>query len=751
MYLSGSWQIRRMDTADRQELRLDRRARTPAARRRAPACRAAPRSSRSSARRTRRTSARFLDFLASEPVYAEYMARTENIPAHAGVAKKGVDYKLSPPAKAALDVFVARRAQALAGRLRRSRATSYNRALFNPTAARLGQAIVGEMSLDDALKRISAGHRRAGQGGAASKPAARPAARRAGPLHRGSARSRRCAAARSPSRRAALDVVDVPMRALQRVLGVPRIGWMFVGAEPGRSSALFTFLPIVIDFCYAFTGGVELLSVAAARSPALDNFADAVRVRAATSTRRRCRKDLFWRAIFNTGEFAALQVGLMVAVRAVTALVLNRKIFGRGFFRGVFFYPVLLSPVVVALIWKWVLQREGVLNALLARRRRIAGRTGSPTRAGRSSGCVFVSIWAHMGFYTLILLAGLQAIPRDLYEAAEMDAASPWRRLPRITLPLLMPSLLVVLVLGADPRGADLRRGVRADRRRARDRRRPSSSSSSTRPASREAIRQYGLAAAASLRARRRRCSCSRSRSCACRAARHRGPRRTRRWLASRAHADARRAAARRADWTDWLSYAYLLLGIAADVRARRCGWCCRRSRRRPRSTSFRRTCCRTARRGRASPGLDDPLPLFRVTLPDGTTRDARRTAPHRHRRRRWSIPQQPEEEIKVNIRDREPVRELQLRRPGNYIEIFGKFDFGRYLWNSVFITVVATLITLLFNAMAAFALSQIPLRGPRRRVPAHPRHADDPADDHPGAELPGRRRSSGCSTACGA
>ena len=59
----------------------------------------------------------------------------------------------------------------------------------------------------------------------------------------------------------------------------------------------------------------------------------------------------------------------------------------------------------------------------------------------------FVSIWAHMGFYTLILLAGLQAIPADLYEAAQLDKASPWRSLTRITLPLLMPNLLVVFVL----------------------------------------------------------------------------------------------------------------------------------------------------------------------------------------------------------------------------------------------------------------------------------------------------------------
>ena len=159
-----------------------------------------------------------------------------------------------------------------------------------------------------------------------------------------------------------------------------------------------------------------------------------------------CRKDLFWRAVYNTGAFAILQVTLMVLFSLVTALVLNRKVLGRGFFRGVFFYPVLLSPVVVALIWKWILQREGVLNALV----QSAGGTGVEwlnVSGWAFSWTVFVSIWAHMGFYTLILLAGLQAIPAELYEAAQMDHASPWRRFSRITLPLLMPNLLVVVVL----------------------------------------------------------------------------------------------------------------------------------------------------------------------------------------------------------------------------------------------------------------------------------------------------------------
>jgi alpha-1,4-digalacturonate transport system permease protein len=207
---------------------------------------------------------------------------------------------------------------------------------------------------------------------------------------------------------------------------------------------LFTFLPIVIDFAFAFTGGVELYP---AQRPFVgaENFATLFECTNYLDPST-CRKDLFWRAVYNTGAFAMLQVTLMVMFSLITALVLNRKILGRGFFRGVFFYPVLLSPVVVALIWKWILQREGVLNALV----QAAGGSGIEwlnVSAWAFSWTVFVSIWAHMGFYTLILLAGLQAIPADLYEAAQMDHASPWRRFSRITLPLLMPSLLVVVVL----------------------------------------------------------------------------------------------------------------------------------------------------------------------------------------------------------------------------------------------------------------------------------------------------------------
>ena len=241
---------------------------------------------------------------------------------------------------------------------------------------------------------------------------------------------------------AAMNLPERPMRWAQRRLG-PSLAWLFVGPNLAVFG-LFTFLPILIDFWYALTGSTNLLPgerpwIGLGNLHALLRCGDYLDPSS-------CERDLFWHGIYNTLWFVVIQVGLMVLFSLGTALALNKRIVARGFFRAVFFYPVLLSPVVVALIWKWILQRNGVLNAALV------GMGGHPAEwlvnAHSAFGwTVFVSIWAHMGFYTLILLAGLQAIPKDVYEAAEMDAARPWTRLRRLTLPLLMPSLVVVGVL----------------------------------------------------------------------------------------------------------------------------------------------------------------------------------------------------------------------------------------------------------------------------------------------------------------
>lgn len=241
---------------------------------------------------------------------------------------------------------------------------------------------------------------------------------------------------------ALMDLPERPMRWAQRRFG-PRLAWLFVGPNL-VVFGLFTFLPILLNAWYAVTGGTQL--PLAERPWVGAGNMQALLACGSYLDPSSCEQDLFWHGVWNTLGFVVLQVSLMVGFSTLTALALNKRIPGRGFFRAAFFYPVLLSPVVVALIWKWALQRNGVLNAVLAS---AGGRPHDWLLDGGSAfgWTVFVSIWAHMGFYTLILLAGLQAIPRDVYEAAEMDAAPPRTRFRRITLPLLMPTLLVVLVL----------------------------------------------------------------------------------------------------------------------------------------------------------------------------------------------------------------------------------------------------------------------------------------------------------------
>jgi len=129
------------------------------------------------------------------------------------------------------------------------------------------------------------------------------------------------------------------------------------------------------------------------------------------------------------------------------ALALNTALKGRSLLRGVYFLPVVTSWIVVALVWRWLLSpSSGVVNTVLA----FFGIAGpgwwtDPTWAMPS--IILASAWKDLGFVMIILLAGLQAISPDMYDAAKMDGAGWWRRLFSITLPLLSPSTFFVLVI----------------------------------------------------------------------------------------------------------------------------------------------------------------------------------------------------------------------------------------------------------------------------------------------------------------
>ncbi|RJQ72338.1 sugar ABC transporter permease [Pseudonocardiaceae bacterium YIM PH 21723] len=157
--------------------------------------------------------------------------------------------------------------------------------------------------------------------------------------------------------------------------------------------------------------------------------------------------DAFREAITNTAVFVACFVVLATVVAVGLAALLQRGLPGSGFYRAVFFVPVLLSPIVVGLVWSWLLERRGgLVNTAL-------GAVGLPEPGwlidpSLTMGVsVFVAVWLHVGLYTLIVLAALRAIDPRTLEAATMDGASARQRFWHVTLPQIQPSVLVVVIV----------------------------------------------------------------------------------------------------------------------------------------------------------------------------------------------------------------------------------------------------------------------------------------------------------------
>ena len=152
-------------------------------------------------------------------------------------------------------------------------------------------------------------------------------------------------------------------------------------------------------------------------------------------------------AFLHTVLYIAGYLPLVYVGGLALALALNTRIKGRAFLRGVYFLPVVTSWVVVALVWRWLLNPSvGVVNHALA----LIGIHGPGWWADPAwslPSVIIASVWKDLGFVMVILLAGLQSINPDLYEAAQIDGAGWWRRLFGITLPLLSPSTFFVVVL----------------------------------------------------------------------------------------------------------------------------------------------------------------------------------------------------------------------------------------------------------------------------------------------------------------
>lgn len=197
--------------------------------------------------------------------------------------------------------------------------------------------------------------------------------------------------------------------------------------------ALFGVFPFVFSLGASLTD-YSPLRPEGTRFVGLANYAEAL------------ASPVFWRSLRTTGLFVVGTIPFTTAAALALALAVQPAFRGRTVFRVGFFLPSVVSIVVLSLVFKALYSPTGSLNALL-------GALGLPTPSwlldpGTALPAIMVmDVWSASGYYMLVFLAGLEAIPRDLHDAARLDGANAWDRFVGITLPLLRPTLLFVLVV----------------------------------------------------------------------------------------------------------------------------------------------------------------------------------------------------------------------------------------------------------------------------------------------------------------
>jgi multiple sugar transport system permease protein len=198
---------------------------------------------------------------------------------------------------------------------------------------------------------------------------------------------------------------------------------------------VFVVVPLALTFALAFTDA-RLISPTPARFVGLDNFT------------RLLDDPVFFKSLRNTAYFTAVIVPLQAGLALVLALLVNAKVRGVNFFRTVYFLPVVTSMVVVSLLWTFLYRGDGLVNHVISALTlgHVEGRDwlGDPTTA--MPAVILMSAWQGVGFHMVIWLAGLQTIPAELYEAADLDGATRWHRFRHVTWPGLRATRTFVLV-----------------------------------------------------------------------------------------------------------------------------------------------------------------------------------------------------------------------------------------------------------------------------------------------------------------
>ena len=156
----------------------------------------------------------------------------------------------------------------------------------------------------------------------------------------------------------------------------------------------------------------------------------------------------WWNAVWNTVRFSVVSVSLETLFGTVVALVLNAEFKGRGVVRAAVLVPWAIPTIVSARIWSWMLNDQfGIINDILLRLGFIDHKIAWTASADTAMVAVLiVDIWKTTPFMALLILAGLQMIPRDIYEAADIDGVHPVKQFFRITLPLVRPALMVAVI-----------------------------------------------------------------------------------------------------------------------------------------------------------------------------------------------------------------------------------------------------------------------------------------------------------------
>ncbi len=151
----------------------------------------------------------------------------------------------------------------------------------------------------------------------------------------------------------------------------------------------------------------------------------------------------FWKATWNSIYFCILTVPLGIFLSLVTAVLLNAKITGKTAYRAIYFLPMVVAPAAIAMVWKWIFNAEyGIINQIIGSKVNWLTNTGLVLPA-----CAVVAIWSAVGYDAVLLLSGIQNISKSYYEAASLDGATKIQQFFQITLPMVSPTLFVVMIM----------------------------------------------------------------------------------------------------------------------------------------------------------------------------------------------------------------------------------------------------------------------------------------------------------------